>query len=1512
VSLTTRTHITTLPLPVAERLDAVCDRFEAACEGGLRPQIGEYLEGVDEPARAVLAHELILLDLHYRHRRAEVPQVADYDAVNPDRESNWLTRAVADLTKKSTWPVLPGYEILGELGRGGMGVVYKAVEASLGRQVALKVLSHSPQMGPIQLIRFQREARAAALLHHTNIVPVFAVGVHENVHYYAMQYIDGQSLDSVLREIIRLRRDLGGEKTSAQVRPVNISASLANGLLTHRFPTQSVLADLDSVIPTPIAQPGAASGATRPSTGAEIPPADGSTRPCTIPGGRASVRAGFPRGSDPPKADSPSQDHETSFRSIPSLLGPKEAHYFRGVARLGVQAAEALAYAHSHGVVHRDIKPANLLLDLQGTIWVTDFGLAKAQGCEELTSPGDVVGTLPYMAPERFRGQADPRSDIYGLGVTLYEMITLEPAFTASDRVELINKILHVEPARPRTLDQKIPRDLETIVLKAIANNPSNRFSSATELSRELGRFLEGRPIRSRPLSLAERLWRWSRRNPALAAASLAAAALAVLLLIGSVAAAWIYRAQRDAVTTAQQDTAASRDRALAAQRDTAASRDWALAAQRQSQAELGRTLVQQARAERLSGRVGRRAAALEALTKAVAIAREVGAPPEGLAELRDEVIAALALDDIQPEQSWSGLETDQRLTAYAIEADRFVRVGQGGTIYVHRLSDRSLIKAVGAGRPLARFWPGFAPGGRFLHVYSGESDIELWDLERGEVPAAWPADARGVKPRADGRQMAVVRADGELRVYDLPAMTEAARLRLGFVTHDRLGFVSPQWANAGEMALSGDGRRFAIVRPPWRAVRVYDLARGRLVLELQVPPPQAFGGLALDHTGALLAVNDTQAILTYDATSGELLARLPGREDAQFIKPFSSFQPGGGLLATTAWYGATRLWDPIRGRPLAAFAGTYQGWQRDGSRLFIQSGPEMTTYRLTGGFGRRTIDVLALGDQPGATVYGPARSEYSPDGRLIALASQPEGVRLVRASDGKDLARLPIGACYEAVFLPDGGLVTFNGRGVCRWPIRRVSDSTLRVGPPEPLAQLAQPLAQFAQSGDYVPSGLAVAAHGRLVGAVVSLDGALLLDPDRPSQRIWLSPKMFDDLAFSPDCRWAATGAWVFPLSLRYVKVWAATSGAPVLQLALGNARVAFSPDGRWLGVGGAGWYRFYRTGSWAPGAAVEHGDEEGRMPLVFHPGSRVAAVTNKTRRAVRLVEVETGAVLASLEPPEPAGIIALSFSPDGRHLAVSQADHRVQIWDLAAIRRTLEDRGLAAGLPDLFGGGAAPASGEPPAVQRIEVAGADPAGLRLLAIRQVLRDAWIGFQAMWDPRLADATELVARGDRWDRLGHWERAAADFRAALARWPDSPIANRALARLLARSTVRGDLEEAVRRARLAADAQPVSQYRQTLGLVLYRAGQFAEAVTVLASNYPWDGAGLDRLVLAMSRQRLGQAAAARATVAEAVQWRAARPDLPPDQAAAFDRLLSEARSVLDGTFPDLPARVFAR
>jgi serine/threonine protein kinase/WD40 repeat protein len=1423
----------------SDLFNELAHEFAERCRRGERPSPAEYVERYPQLADEI--RELFPM--------LAMIERAGSDADGPPESTVERPRRDAAVPER-----LGDYRILREIGRGGMGVVYEAVQESLGRHVALKVLSPDRPAGPVALTRFQREARTAALLHHTNIVPVFGVGEHEGVSYYAMQYIRGRGLDAVLREVAAQRRGSGGGGGGDP-----LPTGLATGLVTGRYSDLSVAAGAFEVLP--------------PSTSEPDEPRDG----------RAAVPA--TGGADRPSSDS-------------SLLRGAESPYYREVARMARQAAEALAYAHAHGVVHRDIKPSNLLLDVQGTVWVTDFGLAKAEGSDELTRTGDVVGTLRYLAPERFQGRADARSDIYGLGVTLYEMLALQPAFPSPHRVRLMHAILHDEPRRPREHDPGIPRDLETIVLKAIARTPADRFPDAGAMAAELGRFVEGRPIRSRRPSIPERVWRWSRRNPALAASSLAAAALAVIVVVGSVWAAWFYREQRDAVTRAKRDTEASLGRALAAEREAADRRDQAQAAQRERSAELVRTLLLRARAERLSGRADRRDEALRALTRAAGFAREAGAPTDVRAELRDEVIAATALDEVRPVRTAPGLEPEFRVAAYAFEADRYVLVDRDGTIHVHRLSDRSEIRAVAADRPATRLGPLLSAGGRFLTIWSGPSQIELWDLERGEVPAAWPADARGVAHRPDGRQLAVLRADGELRVYDLPDLTESARHRLGFDVTEPM---QSSW-----MGLSDDGRRLAVVRGDWKGVDVFDVASGRAIRTLPGSPPRSFGAVVLDQTGALLALASDQVVTIYDVASGEPLTRLQAHEDGG-VTPY--FQPGGGLLATTGWSGTTRLWDPIRGRSLATLIGGFRGWHHDRTRFVIFTGQVLTTYRLAAGVGRRTIDARALGGRTGADFGGPARVEYSPDGRLLALPLRPDGVRIVRASDGRPLARLPIGDCHEALFLPDGGLLTYNGRGVWRWPIRPVVAGALRLGPPQLLATIEQP-------GDPPVSGLTVAANGHVAGVTALLrPGVLLLDPDRPSRRTWLAPHAGAfSIAISPDGRWAVTGSNSLTPASRQLRVWDAADGALVAQLAVGPARVTFSPDGRWLGVGGPDRYRFYRAGTWAPVAEVGHGDEGGFMPLRFHPGGRVAATTTRASRAVaRLVEVETGRVLAALEPPDPAPIHFLTFSPDGRHLAVVQADQLVHLWDLDRIRRELDELGLAAGLPDAFGA-AAGAAGDPTAVDRIGVAGADPAGLALLGIRQVLREAWAGFRALSDPGL-DAEGLVERGGRWDRLGYWRLAAADYRAALARRPNSPAASHALARLLADEPSRGDADEAVRRARAALGRwRARSDDRRTLALALYRAGRLAEAAFLLESDLPRDPneAGLAWLLLAMSRQRLGQAVAARAALAEAVRWRAARPRIDPGLSAEFDRRLREARSLPGWPLPDLPADVFGR
>ncbi|HUR53882.1 MAG TPA: serine/threonine-protein kinase, partial [Gemmataceae bacterium] len=205
----------------------------------------------------------------------------------------------------------------------------------------------------------------------------------------------------------------------------------------------------------------------------------------------------------------------------PALLGGPKFGDWEFVANVGIQAAEALHYAHSQGVLHRDVKPGNLLLEDGERVWVADFGLAKIVDLNGLTATGDILGTLQYLAPECLAGESSPRSDVYGLGATLYEMLTGEPPFTADSPARLIKQIGDTEPLPPRAWNNTIPHDLETIVLKAMAREPSQRYRSAKEFADDLRAFLDDRPIRARRMSLAGRAWRACRRNPTVALLSL-------------------------------------------------------------------------------------------------------------------------------------------------------------------------------------------------------------------------------------------------------------------------------------------------------------------------------------------------------------------------------------------------------------------------------------------------------------------------------------------------------------------------------------------------------------------------------------------------------------------------------------------------------------------------------------------------------------------------------------------------------------------------------------------------------------------------------------------------------------------------------------------------------------------------------------------------------------------------------------------------------------------------------
>ena len=340
---------------------------------------------------------------------------------------------------------LGDFQIIDELGRGGMGIVYRAQQHSLNRQVALKVLPFAAVLDERQIARFHREAQAAAQLHHPNIVPVYSVGCERAVHFYSMQLINGQSLDTFLAD---LQNELG-------------------------------IGDRDAISQT-------------------IPYGES---PLATPADNVNV--------DPPQKDSATIDRFSTNGSI------QRKSYVENIVQLAIQAADALQHAHDYGVIHRDIKPSNLMIDERAKLWVTDFGLAHVQTSTELTLSGQPLGTLRYMSPEQAAGTmvVDQRTDIYSLGVTLYELLSLRCAVAGENRQQIFAHIENSEPKPIRRLNPAVPIDLETIILKATNKSRDQRYTTAAEFRDDLQRFLDGLPTLARRPSVVDRTTKWALRH---------------------------------------------------------------------------------------------------------------------------------------------------------------------------------------------------------------------------------------------------------------------------------------------------------------------------------------------------------------------------------------------------------------------------------------------------------------------------------------------------------------------------------------------------------------------------------------------------------------------------------------------------------------------------------------------------------------------------------------------------------------------------------------------------------------------------------------------------------------------------------------------------------------------------------------------------------------------------------------------------------------------------------------
>jgi serine/threonine protein kinase/WD40 repeat protein/regulator of sirC expression with transglutaminase-like and TPR domain len=1171
-----------------------------------------------------LAHEFA-----ERYRKGERPALADYTDKYPDladdiRElfpallvmEQFGQPSVLDLQKLAAGAPVPAqlgeYRILREVARGGMGIVYEAVQEPLGRHVALKVLPfHSLATGN-HLERFQREARAAANLHHTNIVPVFGVGEHQGLHYYAMQFIHGQSLDNVLHELRRLRRDQRHnsdkskktELAGQDVSEADLSFSLAAGLLSGRF--EARIDNERKKDEERTQNDESRKGPVAPSTGI----------------GSANLTE---------SKDSPFTLHHSSL-----LLQP-EQQYFRSVARLAVQVADALIYAHGQGVLHRDIKPSNLLLDTQGTIWVTDFGLAKATDSEDLTASGDLVGTLRYMAPERFQGSGDNRSDIYGLGATLYEMLTLRPAFPNTLRAPLIERILHEEVPPPRKLDPQIPRDMETIVLKSLAKEPSHRYGSAEEVADDLRRFLADRPVRARRISPWEQTVRWCRRNPTVASLGVAVATL----LIAVAAIAFFDD------TRLRQEHSATLDQL----HKTEEADFKTVEAKEEATRRLYTSLVAQARASRFSRHLGQRFHSLSALADATKIAQELSLGEENFLEIRNQAIAAMALPDVR-EIAHSGHPgpADSQEGCCAVvsrDFDRYVSIDREGKLSVRRMSDNEEVCQI---RGVDFKWcqGEFSRDGQFLKLYAHDH-CQVWRLGSGRPtlvvePIDEPAWDQATAIRPDSRELAVAFKDGSIGIYDLPSGQKLRQLA----------------GNLVPRALAYHPSRPLLALAGNEMVQIRNTATGALIGPSFQHGWNDFPCVQWRPDGNALAASggaNDRVIHIWDAATGNEIGKLEGHKSEGI---HFTFNHRGDLLVSNSWEKTLRLWDPrtfkqLFSVPIGAYGLFFNS---DDSRIAAinSSGRPVVIYELAYAREYRTlVRDPTLGQSPRSCQMALPGSD-----RGILVAGTNDGIEFFDPVTGRDLGFVRRSQRVGVLGMPQE-LVTGDGGGLFRWPIQLDATGHVHLGPAQ---RFASPTRHW----------LACSSDGSVIASAQRW-GAWVFSKDRAEERLCLASNQdVRHVAVSPDGRWVITD---FYGTSPVVKIWNARNGDLVKELPVGyriqNSR--FSPDGRWLATSGVH-LTLWEVDSWQPRCTFDAtGDAaiSGRL-LAFETGQGV----------IRVVDLQTSLEMARFEDPDQDRAQFLTFSSDGTMLiAASNDSFSMHVWDLRAIAAKLAEMGLDWKLP-------------------------------------------------------------------------------------------------------------------------------------------------------------------------------------------------------------------------------------